>query len=313
MSCAKRKAQCDNKQPACSRCRTKAIQCRYPDNGSKGTTSKTPGTPRGDNDRPIEGQGVASSFVVDSSNADDGIEVGSQGDTPLGNELATLVSDPTHIEAVSLEWDGTSFDVSDFLNMPENHDTAQQPSFVSPTLLRASTYSAEKTYQDQQLLAYPKLSIPAQLNYNVRLFIERPKMQAGTTHRTARLILHTLKSYALMMLRHENALPPFIHPRLISQDVGDETGNDMEPLNNCISLVHMLASRLPGSRKLFWKNVLMECERLYEVVRFDISGWCSVRGGIEIVLTCIAASPLKQVGASRCHASPLHLHHHQAG
>ena len=37
----------------------------------------------------------------------------------------------------------------------------------------------------------------------------------------------------------------------------------MEPLTNCMSLVHMLSSRIHGSRKLFWKNVRMECERLH--------------------------------------------------
>ncbi|KAJ5833633.1 hypothetical protein N7474_001944 [Penicillium riverlandense] len=36
----------------------------------------------------------------------------------------------------------------------------------------------------------------------------------------------------------------------------------MEPLSNCISLVHMISSGTRGSRKLFWRNVRMECERL---------------------------------------------------
>ncbi|KAJ6086544.1 hypothetical protein N7467_005458 [Penicillium canescens] len=36
----------------------------------------------------------------------------------------------------------------------------------------------------------------------------------------------------------------------------------MEPLDNCINLVHMISGGMRGSRKLFWRNVRMECERL---------------------------------------------------
>ncbi|KAK8038650.1 hypothetical protein PG993_007061 [Apiospora rasikravindrae] len=41
-------------------------------------------------------------------------------------------------------------------------------------------------------------------------------------------------------------------------------GRDMEPLHNCISLMQMLNTGLQGSRKLFWRNVRQECERLYQ-------------------------------------------------
>lgn len=61
-----------------------------------------------------------------------------------------------------------------------------------------------------------------------------------------------------MMLRH-GTLPPFIHPRLISSHAENTR---MEPLTNCVSLMHMIGSRIQGSRKLFWKNVRLECERL---------------------------------------------------
>lgn len=75
-------------------------------------------------------------------------------------------------------------------------------------------------------------------------------MQAGT-QRTANLILHNLKSYPLMIRRH-NTLPPFIHKSSVSSNVEDV---HMEPLNNCLSLVHMIGGGVQGSRKLFWKNV----------------------------------------------------------
>jgi hypothetical protein len=69
-----------------------------------------------------------------------------------------------------------------------------------------------------------------------------------------------LKSYVLKMLRH-NSLPPFIHPYLVSAELA------MEPLDNCINLVHMISGEMKGGRKLFWRNVRMECERLCAEVR----------------------------------------------
>ncbi|KAJ5728704.1 uncharacterized protein N7483_003212 [Penicillium malachiteum] len=67
------------------------------------------------------------------------------------------------------------------------------------------------------------------------------------------------------MLR-QNALPPFIHPNQTS------TTSEMEALDNCISLVYMMGSGLSGSRKLFWKNVQMECERLCSEA-WKLSSW----------------------------------------
>ncbi|KEF52703.1 uncharacterized protein A1O9_11120, partial [Exophiala aquamarina CBS 119918] len=71
-------------------------------------------------------------------------------------------------------------------------------------------------------------------------------------------IFHTLTSYPMMMLR-TNTLPPFIHPHLISSNTKKIY---LEPLSNCMSLIHMIRSRVQGSRKLFSRNVRLECERL---------------------------------------------------
>ncbi len=90
-----------------------------------------------------------------------------------------------------------------------------------------------------------------------RSFNRRSNIKTGA-QMIANLILHTLKSYPLMILRH-NCLPPFVHPSMITPHAEND---DMEPLTNCLSLVHMLSSRFRGSRKLFWKNVHLECEWL---------------------------------------------------
>ena len=122
-------------------------------------------------------------------------------------------------------------------------------------------WSGWQPFEEQQTASFFNLSIPAQVTSNPRSLVQRPKFKPGGEG-IATLILHTLKSYLRMMLQH-NTLPPFIHPRTISPDF--DQGNT-EPLTNCISLVHMIGSKIKGSRKLFWKNVRLECERLLEDV-----------------------------------------------
>ena len=120
---------------------------------------------------------------------------------------------------------------SDFLPTQTQVKTAYYPSFELASLLDAPTAL-------------------------VRSFDRRPDLKSGS-QRTASLLLHNLKSYPQMIIRH-NSLPPFIHPFSISNDAKND---DMEPLTNCLNLVHLLSSPHRGSRKLFWKNVHPECER----------------------------------------------------
>ncbi|KAJ5674975.1 uncharacterized protein N7477_004909 [Penicillium maclennaniae] len=46
----------------------------------------------------------------------------------------------------------------------------------------------------------------------------------------------------------------------------------MEPLDNCLNLVHMISSGMKGSRKLFWSNVGVECGRL-RCEPWKLSNW----------------------------------------
>ena len=86
--------------------------------------------------------------------------------------------------------------------------------------------------------------------------MQRPNMRPGVD-RTANLLFYTLKSYPLML--RQSTLPPFIHPSCVS--FTDE-GTRNEPLENCIALIHMMANGIQGSRRLFWRNVKQECERM---------------------------------------------------
>lgn len=165
-----------------------------------------------------------------------------------------------NIEGEYLGWDEAGFTIADFLNNMQTSGPYLSPE--SPSFLSRSTPSTGSTFHMAQGLSSPNSSIPPTPSLTVRLLVQRPKRQAGA-QRIANLIFHALKSYPMMMLRH-NTLPPFIHSNLVS--FNDEDIH-VEPLTNCISLVHMISSGIQGSRSLFWKNVRLECERFYEEVR----------------------------------------------
>jgi hypothetical protein len=174
-------------------------------------------------------------------------------------DSALVISDPEFANPGmgDLDWDDLDISFADFLNPQTNDKTVQYPSSGSSSSFQHSAHAANQTIQVQPAISFPPVSIPAQPTHTPRLLIQRPKMKTGV-HRIANLIQHTMKSYLLVMLRH-NTLPPFIHPHLISSDVEN---NHMWPLLNCISLVHMISHEVQGSRHVFWVNVRLECERL---------------------------------------------------
>ena len=183
------------------------------------------------------------------------------GDINLDNATVTTHPEFGNFGGKALESDYPYDDFVDFWNLHTNDETARYLSSGSSSLVHHSIPSTEQTAPVEQAISSATASIPAALTYTVRSLIQRPNIKTEA-QRTANLILHSLKSYPLMMLRH-NTLPPFIHPRSISSDVEN---THMEPLTNCISLVHMIGSGVQGSRKLFWRNVRLECERLCEEV-----------------------------------------------
>ncbi|KAI0817828.1 hypothetical protein GGR55DRAFT_622117 [Xylaria sp. FL0064] len=235
--CAKGKVACDNSRPQCSRCVAKSLDCRYPCNASK--------IPKAGIHR--DGMTPAPLPVAESP-----LVTRTQDVDNLDDMLNASVADLSNLGDGDIEWDNMNISFADFLNTQITDASASSSSLMNSTPLN---HQATPT---QQHLSPPRLSIPITPTSGVRSLLRRPRMPAGA-QRTANLILHTLKSYPFMMLRH-NTLPPFIHPATVSSGVGDSY---MEPLTNCISLVHMMASGVQGSRKLFWQNVRTECERLF--------------------------------------------------
>jgi hypothetical protein len=168
--------------------------------------------------------------------------------TPLEGSL--VLSDPIFADLGLdyLDWNDPDVNFADILNLQTNDLVVPATSWSH---LRRS-------------LCSPALTIPPSPTSNVRSLIHRPRLKTEA-QRTANLILYTLKSYPRMMLHH-GALPPFVHPSLVALANGEAA---MEPLVNAISLVHMIGNGFQGSRKLFWKNVRMECERYFEEVIYE--------------------------------------------
>ncbi|KAK4156571.1 hypothetical protein C8A00DRAFT_12487, partial [Chaetomidium leptoderma] len=261
VSCARRKARCDNKRPACSGCVARAVECHYPSNTSKGE----PRSRRSGDASPV--QSAQWLMEVDSS------PTASHHHPPFDTALvASDPTPPTTPEEVYLGWDDPAIDLifADLINpQTSDNDTSQSSSASSSTVDRDSPSTASSIVvrgsPPRTIASSPRMSILRQPPYLLGSFIPRPKIEIGT-QKTANLVLHTLKSYPLMLLRH-NTPPPFIHPRFLSSSSIEH--DEMEPLNNCISLLHMFSSRVPASRKLFWKNVRMECERFHQ----EYLGW----------------------------------------
>ncbi|KAF2691753.1 hypothetical protein K458DRAFT_381593 [Lentithecium fluviatile CBS 122367] len=248
ISCARGKARCDNRRPECSRCVAKAIECHYPANTRK---DAEPRFQYSDN-APTEQQRTPPS-VTNPPGVDMSQEPNNNSDIMLDTTLQMPFTD---LGEGYLDWNDPEVNFADFLNPQTVDESAQYPSPESSSMVCHSTPMTDHAGQEPpSFITMP----PTISTYLRRSLILRPKMMTGAK-RTANLILSTLKSYPQMMLHH-NTFPPFIHPLLRSSA---REMDQMEPLSNCISLVHMIKSGVHGSRKLFWKNVRMECERLRE-------------------------------------------------
>ena len=237
---------------------TKAIECHYPINSPRGTGARTPHKA----DVPIRRQRASPSLVVDSPSIGNRQDTRSDENTDLNSTL--LVSDPdfANLGPESFDWEDLDLDFADFLSPQTSDETVEHHSFESPSLASHSTTSTNQMVLVHQAMSSPtRISIPQIPTSAPRSLIQRTNLKIGV-QRVADLLLHTLKSYPLMMLRH-NKLPPYVHPHLVSSSIEND---QMEPLANCIALVHMISSGVRGSRKLFWKNVRVECEHLCEEV-----------------------------------------------
>lgn len=252
VSCVRAKTRCDNRRPECSRCAANAVECHYPT--SIKSRDPKPIAQNNYNDS-LERQRVSLPLLADIPSAENGAETSNNDDILLAlsdTEFATF-------DQQNLDWNYPEINFSEFLGFQGNGKRVQNPSSEPSVLNRQSTAQINRV---QEFPFSPDISMPTQPTGAPRSLVLRTGIK-DSAQRTASLMFNTLKSYPLMILRHKT-LPPFIHSHLISSNAENL---NMEPLNNCLSLLHMISSGVQGSRKLFWKNVRLECERLCESVR----------------------------------------------
>lgn len=262
-ACAKAKTSCDNAVPVCSRCIQKGFTCKYP------SRLATKGREAVEMRRVIPNE----SFKANDNYENTIIPAVTERNKELP-EIVVATEDPMLF--TDLEWD---FD--DITNLGDVTNPTSQSTFASfgsshpavsadPTInslhLNFQTIS-DRVVQEQPQLTRQRLqqyhnsplwNVPVSPNpiSNVRSMTHRTRGHPGMS-KSVSLILYTLKSYPLML--RQNQLPPFIHPSHVSlSDKGETT----EPLATCIALTHIMASGTQASRKLFWRNVRQECERI---------------------------------------------------
>lgn len=249
ISCVRSKARCDNKHPSCARCIKKGIECSYPTKTGRGATSTT-----SRDDSGSAGESETTSSVTSNSPED------ASSDGGLSLESAVVTIEPDFSVLEDIDWDKMNLDITSFSELPSKGQVSEVFDPPASSLITRRKSATGWNFHVQHDFNFLNPSIPQQLpSHTLRSLFQRPR-QDPSTQRISKLILHTLKSYPQMVIRH-GTLPPYIHACTLSLD--GENGR-MEPLNNCISLVRMLGSGARSSYKLFWKNVRLECER-----------WCS--------------------------------------
>ncbi|KAL2868591.1 Zn(II)2Cys6 transcription factor domain-containing protein [Aspergillus lucknowensis] len=269
ISCAKAKARCDNKRPGCSRCAARTVKCHYPANALMPRRTGTGLRPQQiapslavDSDAPPSTEGLLDACQNVDCRPDNRLIYSDHGFANLGLGL--------EVGGEYLSWDDLNLDFTDMLD-PEksmspsiNDNALQSPSLglhSVPAQESLPSISHQPIVPQEQPTFSPNalLTIPPLPTTLPRLLIPRPVPRKGA-QRTTKLIQHTLKSYLLTMLRH-NALPPYIHPRLVASGIVND-GINTGPLSRCINLVRTISDEIRGSRALFWRNVRVECERL---------------------------------------------------
>jgi hypothetical protein len=258
LGCAASKARCDHRQPQCSRCTLKGVRCQYPASRPHNTDLRAR---HSDNDASAEFQEASASSLAGLTASNQVIVDG--GDAQL-NPLSTA-PDSFFMDPVDgfIDWNDLDVDFAELMDSQVQNKTVQPLLPDSPSLpaLSSSPSSTSQTTQLPQHDFSFYTSIPKTLNPHPRSLAMRVKVRPETQG-AANLMFHTLKSYPVMLSR-SNIPPPFIHQQLLDSDFGHI---QLEPLHNCINLVHMIRSGITGSRKLFWRNVRQECERFCQLV-----------------------------------------------
>ena len=256
LACARGKVRCDNKVPGCSRCAVRAVRCHYPSNK--------------DGSQPDKQQKTASVSSYRNSSTTGGLQPGSSNESfNIDDSFNTWDAELDTFGSEDLSWDVMGIDPTELLGTNEQYiyRPSTEPT-ASPAVTDCTSLNSATDEVHRRTVSFLSTTVSTMPNYTLRSFLQRPSTN-GRASISASLIRRILSSYPMMMMTRQDSFPPFIHPHSLSLE---QESTSIEPLTNCMSLLHMAGSRVPGSRKLFWKNVRLECERLCVEVNLLLSG-----------------------------------------
>lgn len=242
-ACVKAKTRCDSTRPSCARCAARNRSCVY-------SVPKAKSKPRVDADmEPIH-----------------------PPENVSGTALANAIPDPLFPHETAGHGEGTNSLLSSAstplsLGLPDwglPHGDLNFENKWGPVILPFSLLGQRDAWTHQTFMAAQSQPIQRMPNYHLRSFGQSKSITVRTSL-SATLMTHILTSFSKMMYS-PGSLPPFIHPYSLGNNLHNPN-DGFESLTTCAALMQMLSSGAPGGRKLFWKNVRLECERLQIEVR----------------------------------------------
>jgi hypothetical protein len=245
--CARAKTRCSSEYPQCSRCKARKFECQYIDQT-----------------RALSPTATSISTLVSS------ISTAHQANPSAREVLSVLRDGLPEIQASmpnKLDVLNTEFTVADKendmgedelysgimfeYNIMEIEPILHFDSIITPNLSSSFVPTAVTEFNAKR---------NATGNFDTRMTIK------SRFQNSASMLLRILYSYPKMMLRTET-FPPFIHP--VASAEGDKhiSNAKQESLNNCRGLAQIYAIGSQDSRKLLWKMIREECERIWADVR----------------------------------------------
>lgn len=238
--CVRAKTRCDGARPSCGRCAGRQISCVYPI--SKANFKPRINTSMASMSQPdIDGSTVLANAISAS---------------PLLNKSSGYVGATDSVMS--------SLSTPSSLGLPDwgiPHGDLSFENRWGPVILPLSPLGQRDAWTDQTFIAAQSDSppIPRMPDYHLRSFGQSNSIKFLTSP-SATLMTHILASFPKMMYS-PGSLPPFVHPYSLGNNLNNFNAG-FESLATCATLMQILSGGTPGSRRLFWKNVRLECERL---------------------------------------------------
>jgi hypothetical protein len=276
LSCARSKARCSLRRPACDRCRTRGSDCVY---------AQDEGMPA----PPLQDQSYSGEIAGDAFSGDEARRVGNSsihvdadadaiGDVGARAPRTSLNFDLQSTSMLGLGSTSTSTHIN---NLQSHLSPITNPSSlddISGTLPNPSLPSNEYTTSIPVPTPSPKIAFPPCGRISLRWLnafspAQPPPRPKYLSNSTIYFCSRYLRTFPSRLLSRDNPLP-FIHPSQLESQPG-------KFLANLITLVRMFSTREKGSEELVYQTICNEMKYIMTTVRTPPSD-CSliITGGL---------------------------------